>query len=124
MLLQIERDGQAVGRQESDAAGQAVVLLAVVTEKFAVGGVAERRLGDRGSDLDAQPLALGLDLRAHQLGDLPHRLAHVDRTRIDLHVVGLDPGHVQEVVDQVHQPVRRVEDDLHEFPLALRQGFR
>ena len=69
-------------------------------------------------------LALGLHAWPDQLDHLLHDLAHVDRPPVDLHVVGLDAGHVEQVVDQLDQPVGRLQDDLDELALAIGHVVR
>ena len=48
---------------------------------------------------------LVIDPRAHQLCDLADGLADVDRTAVDLDAVGLDPRHVEQIVDQIDEPI-------------------
>jgi hypothetical protein len=86
-------------------------------------GIRQDQTGRR-SDIHTQPLPLLLDPRAHQLGHLARRLAGIHRPAVDLDMVGFDPGHVQEVGDQLGQPVGRLEDDLHELTLALGHVLR
>ena len=93
--------GQQVGDDLADAAG-----------------VGERERQRRG-DVDAELLVLLLDPRPHQLGDLADRLADVDRAAVDLDVVGLDARDVEQVVDELDEPVGRAQDDLDELALAL-----
>ncbi len=62
--------------------------------------------------------------RIHQLDDLVHDLADVDRAAVDLDVVGLDPRDVEQVVDELDQSVGRLEDDLDELALALGHALR
>ena len=69
------------------------------------------RIGERqrqgGGDVDAELLVLVGDPRPDQLDDLMHGLADVDRAAVDLDVVGLDPGDVEQVVDELDEPVGR-----------------
>ena len=62
---------------------------------------------------------LASDPRVHQLHDLVHDLADVDRAPVDLDVVGLDPRDVEQVVDEVDESIGRFEDDVDELALAL-----
>ncbi len=60
-----------------------------------------------------------VDPGTHQLGDVTDRLADIDRAARDLDAVGLDPGHVEQVVDELDKPVGRAQDDVDELALAL-----
>ena len=79
---------------------------------------------ERGRDVHAQLLVLLGDPRTHQLGDLADGLADVDRPALDLDVVGLDPRDVEQVVDEVDQPVGGAQDDLDELALAVGHLLR
>ena len=77
-----------------------------------------------GCDVDAELLVLVGDPRPHQLDDLLDGLADVDRTAVDLDVIGLDARHVEQVVDEVDEAVGRLEDDLDELALSLGHALR
>ncbi len=80
--------------------------------------IGERRR-QRRRDVRGQVLVLRDDARLHQLDHLVHDLADIDRAPVDLDVVGLDPRHVEQVVDELDEPVGRLEDDVDELALAL-----
>ncbi len=44
--------------------------------------------------------------------------------QLDVDPVGLDPGHVEQVVDELHQALGRAGDDVDELPLAVGQALR
>ncbi len=48
----------------------------------------------------------------------------VEQAGVDLHPAGLQPGHVQQVVHQLHQPVGALQHHVHELALAVAQGLR
>ena len=82
-----------------------------------------RRIGERGGarveDLHVQPLALGLQPRLDQGRDLGQRLAQVDAAGMDLELARLDARDVEQVVDELDEPVGRLQRDPDELPLAL-----
>jgi hypothetical protein len=75
-------------------------------------------------DVEVQRLVLLREPRRHQLGDLRQDLPEVGRPADELHVVGLELGDVEQVVDEVDQTVGRQQDDPHELALARRQPLR
>src|SRR6185312_6980132 len=77
------------------------------------------RQRQRGGDVDVELLTLVGDPWAHQLGDLGDGFADIDRAPVDLDVIGFDPRDVEQVVDQVDEPVGRLQDDVDELPLAI-----
>ena len=60
----------------------------------------------------------------HQLCDLARRLADVDWTAVDLNPVGLDPRHVQQVIDEIDEPIGGAQNDVDELALAVGHVLR
>jgi hypothetical protein len=81
-------------------------------------GVGQRRR-PRIEDVHVQALALGAHARRHERGDLLDRVAQVDAARMDLELAGLDARDVEQVVDELHEPVGRLQRDPDELPLAV-----
>lgn len=59
-----------------------------------------------------------------QLEHLAHRLGHVNGAPIYFQPISLDARYVEQVVDQVRQPIGGAHDDLDELPLARRHRAR
>ncbi len=78
----------------------------------------------RGGDVHAELLVSLRDPGPHQLGNFAHGLADVDRPTVDLDMVGLDPRYVEQIVDEVDQPVGGAQDDLDELALTRRHVLR
>ena len=82
-----------------------------------------RRVGERrrqlGGQLEFEPLLLAVHARPDQRDDLVDHLAQVGRAQVDLGAAGFDAGDVEQVVDEVDEPVRRHRDDLGELALAV-----
>ena len=82
-----------------------------------------RRVGERRRarvvDLQLEALALGLQARLDHRRDLRDGLAQVDAARVDLELAGLDAGDVEQVVDELGEPVGRLQRDVDELELAL-----
>jgi hypothetical protein len=68
-----------------------------------------------------QALALALEARAQEPRDLVDDLAEVGRAQVDLEAAGLEARDVEQVVDEVDEPVGRLADDVDELPLAVGQ---
>ena len=67
-----------------------------------------------------EPLVLLVDARAHAAWrPRATASAHVDRPAVDLDPPGLDARDVEQVVDEVDEPVGRQLDDVDELALAL-----
>ena len=109
--LDAEVDAPALARVEVGVGEQVADHL---TDPLGIGQGEWQRRGD----VDAERLVLGGDPRAHQLGNLPDGLADVDRARVDLDVVGLETGDVEQVVDEIDEPVGGALDDVQELQLA------
>ena len=75
--------------------------------------------GRSAGHVELEPLGLLVDPRAHQRGDLADGVGHVGRPAVDLDAAGLDARDVEQVVDQVDEPVGGQLDDLDELALAV-----
>ena len=56
------------------------------------------------------------------VGHLAHGLDDVDRTPVDLELTRLDARDVEQVVDEVDEPVRREQDDVERTRAGARRG--
>ena len=78
------------------------------------------RLG-KGFDLDDEAEPEALDGRLEHAGELAGVVPEVDRLEARLDPPGLQPGEVQQGVDQLEQPLPVAEDHLHPLPLPVGQ---
>ena len=73
----------------------------------------------RAIDLGFQTGLVGALLR--HLYEVVQQFANADRLYVELHIIGLDRGQVEDVVDQRHQVRRRLQDTFDVFGLPLGQ---
>ncbi len=98
----LDRDADAAGVGELHrVAGEVEQDL---TQPAFVGEDVGRVGGDRPDDL--QPLVVGAG--AEQFGDAAHQAFQIDGRRVELQLAGLQPGVVEQVVDQAQQVFGRV----------------